>query len=137
MTKPRDPVPHRPRILVVDDERQNRALMEVMLTPEGFRLMTASSGEEALAMVAEQPPDLILLDIMMPEVNGFAVVEALKEHPETARIPILVVTAKRITAEDRAKLKDYVAAILETAALDRDQIRAEIRRAMSGRSVVT
>jgi CheY-like chemotaxis protein len=49
----------RPRILIVDDERQNRQLLEVMLKPEGFRLMTAASGEEALAIVATEPPDVI------------------------------------------------------------------------------
>ena len=58
-------------------------------------------------------PDLIVLDLMMPDVNGFDVVEALRAQPDTARIPIVVVTAKQITAEDRAKLNGYVTAIME------------------------
>jgi len=69
----------------------------------------------------------------MPEVNGFDVVAALNEHPDTARIPILIVTAKRITAQDRVKLNGYVRAIMEKAEFDRDRFRAEVRRAMSGR----
>jgi two-component system cell cycle sensor histidine kinase/response regulator CckA len=81
------------RILIVDDERHNRRLLEVMLSPEGFRLQTASGGEEALAMVAEQPPDLILLDIMMPGMNGYEVATRLKSHVATKHIPVILVTA--------------------------------------------
>jgi CheY-like chemotaxis protein len=73
---------------------------------------------------------------MMPDVNGFDVVEALNEHPDTARIPILVVTAKQITDEDRAKLHGYVAAIMEKAEFDTDRLAAEVRRATSGRPLV-
>ena len=69
----------------------------------------------------------------MPEVNGFDVVAALNEQPDTARIPILVVTAKTITAEDRARLSGYVTTIMEKAEFDSDRFTAEIRRAMSGR----
>jgi CheY-like chemotaxis protein len=72
----------------------------------------------------------------MPEVNGFDVVAALNEHPDTARIPILVVTAKQITAQDRAKLSRYVTKIMEKAEFDADRFTAEVRRAMSGRDVV-
>jgi two-component system cell cycle sensor histidine kinase/response regulator CckA len=81
------------RILVVDDEVNNRQLLEVMLTPEGFSVVTAESGEEALALVAIDPPDLILLDVMMPGMDGFEVAERLKTSPTTKRIPILIVTA--------------------------------------------
>jgi CheY-like chemotaxis protein len=72
---------------------------------------------------------------MMPEVTGFDVVAALNEHPDTARIPILVVTAKQITAEDREKLSAYVTTITEKAKFDPDHFMAEVRRAMSGRLV--
>jgi CheY-like chemotaxis protein len=74
-----------------------------------------------------------VLDLMMPDVNGFDVVEALQLRPDTARIPILVVTAKQITAENRANLNGYVTAIMEKAEFDRDRFTAEVRRAMSGR----
>jgi CheY-like chemotaxis protein len=77
-----------------------------------------------------------VLDLMMPEVNGFDVVEALRGYPDTAHIPIMVVTAKRITAEDRTKLNGYVATIMEKADFDRDRFMAEVRRAMSGRHAV-
>jgi two-component system cell cycle sensor histidine kinase/response regulator CckA len=84
---------HPARVLIVDDERHNRDLMEVMLTPEGLLLQTAASGEEALAIVAKQPPDLILLDIMMPGMDGYQVATKLKGNLATKNIPIIVVTA--------------------------------------------
>jgi CheY-like chemotaxis protein len=73
---------------------------------------------------------------MMPDVNGFDVVQALSEQPDTARIPILVVTAKQITAEDRAKLSGSVTASMEKTEFSRDRFTAEVQRAMSGRKVV-
>jgi CheY-like chemotaxis protein len=84
---------HPARILIVDDERHNRQLLEVMLKPEGFYLLTAASGEEALAMVAMQPPDLILLDIMMPGMDGYQVAAMIKGNPATKNIPVIMVTA--------------------------------------------
>jgi CheY-like chemotaxis protein len=84
---------HPRRILIVDDQRPNRQLLEVMLASEGYQLDQASSGEEALALVARRPPDLILLDVMMPEMNGFQVATELKSNPATKHIPIIMVTA--------------------------------------------
>ena len=79
-------------ILIVDDERQNRELLELMLAPEGFVLLTAASGEEALAMVAQQPPDLILLDIMMPHMDGYQVAAKIKGNLATRNILVMMVT---------------------------------------------
>ena len=81
------------RILIVDDERTNRELLRIMLAPEGHVLLTAASGEEALAMVVLQPFDLILLDIMMPGVDGYQVAATLKRNPDTRDIPVLMLTA--------------------------------------------
>ena len=88
-----DAAAHPARILIVDDERQNRQLLEVMLTPEGFLLQTAANGEEALAIVAQQPPDLILLDIMMPGMNGYQVAARIKGNLVTKNIPVIMLTA--------------------------------------------
>ena len=88
-----DVTDHPARVLIVDDERDNRHLLEVMLATEGFDLRTAATGEEALAMVAEQPPDLILLDIMMPGMDGYEVATQIKADLATRNIPIIMVTA--------------------------------------------
>jgi two-component system cell cycle sensor histidine kinase/response regulator CckA len=76
----------------VDDERLSRQLLEAILTPEAVLLLTAASGEEALAMVAQQPPDLILLDIMMPGMDGYQVAAKVKGDLATKNIPIIIVT---------------------------------------------
>jgi PAS domain S-box-containing protein len=81
------------RILIVDDDSQNRRLLTVMLTAKNYQLQTAASGEEALALVATQPPDLILLDVMMPGMDGNEVASTLKLNPATKNIPIIMVTA--------------------------------------------
>ena len=81
-------------VLIVDDEPQNRRLLEAMLRPEGYATITASSGAEALAAVARSAPDLILLDVMMPDMDGHQVTRALKGHADTSNIPIILVTAQ-------------------------------------------
>jgi CheY-like chemotaxis protein len=111
-------------------------LIAVRIKDLASTVLRAYGGREAIDAARRELPDLIVLDLMMPEVNGFDVVAALNEHPDTARIPILVVTAKRITAEDRAKLSGHVTTIMEKAEFDRDRFRVEVRRAMSGRHLL-
>jgi signal transduction histidine kinase len=81
------------RILIVDDDARNRTLLEILLASEGYQLSTATGGLDALAKVASQPPDLILLDVMMPGMDGYAVAERLKADAATCSIPIIMVTA--------------------------------------------
>ena len=80
-------------LLIVDDEPQVRKLLETLLQYEGYHTLSVGSGEEALALVAEQPPDLIMLDIMMPGMDGYAVANQLKDNPATANIPIIMLSA--------------------------------------------
>jgi CheY-like chemotaxis protein len=98
-------------------------------------VLRAYGGQEAIDTARREVPDLIVLDLMMPDVNGFDVVEALRAYPDTARIPILVVTAKQITAEDHVKLSRSVTTIMEKAEFDGDRFLAEVRRATSSRRV--
>ncbi|MGR6616509.1 MULTISPECIES: EAL domain-containing response regulator [Pseudomonas] len=80
-------------LLIVDDEPQVRKLLETLLQHEGYQTLSAGTGEEALLRVAEQPPDLILLDIMMPGMDGYEVANQLKGNPATATIPIIMLSA--------------------------------------------
>ena len=80
-------------LLVVDDEANNRNVIVAQLKNEGYAIMTAGSGEEALELIDQQLPDLILLDVMMPGISGFDVAEILKSEERTANIPIIMVTA--------------------------------------------
>ena len=80
-------------LLIVDDEPQVRKLLETLLRHEGYETLSASNGEEALRLVAQQPPDLVLLDIMMPGMDGYEVASQLKGNPATANIPIIMLSA--------------------------------------------
>lgn len=80
------------RILVVDDEEANRNLLREILRPLGYLVREAADGEEALAVVAESTPDLILLDLMMPRMNGYEVCRELKSDPRTRLVPIIILT---------------------------------------------
>lgn len=80
-------------LLIVDDEPQVRKLLETLLQHEGYQTLSASSGEEALQLVAQQPPDLILLDVMMPGMDGYEVASQLKGDESTAGIPIIMLSA--------------------------------------------
>src|SRR5688500_10940312 len=80
-------------ILILDDESHNRKLMQTLLGPEGYRTLVAATRREALQLAAEKSPDLILLDVMMPEIDGYQVATLLKTDPATRHIPILMVTA--------------------------------------------
>ena len=124
------------KVLVVDDDPKAVELIAVRVQGLASTVLRAYGGREAIDVARRDLPDVIVLDLMMPEVNGFDVVEALKEAPDTARIPILVVTAKEITAEDRARLSGYMTAIMEKSEFNPDRFTAEVRRAMSGRDVV-
>jgi two-component system cell cycle sensor histidine kinase/response regulator CckA len=107
------------RILIVDDEPQNRQLLKVMLAPENFLLDLAAGGEEALAMVAKHPPDLILLDIMMPGMDGFEVARKIKANPLTKSIPVVMITA----------LDDHKAMLLGLSAGAEDFLSKPVDRA--------
>ena len=124
------------RILVVDDDPKAVDVMALGVLGLASTVLRAYGGSEAIDIARKELPDLIVLDLMMPEVNGFDVVAALQERPETSRIPVLVVTAKSITPEDRQQLDGFVAGIVQKQEFDRIGFAAEIRRAMAGRRLV-
>jgi two-component system, sensor histidine kinase and response regulator len=93
MNRHPDIAKHKARVLIVDDEPHNRELLKAILAPEGYLLLTAAGGEEALATIAREPPDLILLDLMMSDMDGRQVAREIKNNPVTENIPIIMVTA--------------------------------------------
>ena len=108
-------------ILIVDDESRNRRLLQALLGPEGYVTCTAASGKEALATIADNPPDLILLDVMMPGLDGRQVARVLKADPATSKIPIIMVTAQtdreaRLAALD-AGAEDFLSKPVDRAEL--------------------
>ena len=87
------------KILIVDDVMSNVLLLKVLLTNEKFNIVTATNGQQALEQVKKENPDLILLDVMMPDMSGFEVAQRLKSDIETKDIPIIFLTALNSTAD--------------------------------------
>jgi DNA-binding response OmpR family regulator len=95
---------HRKRILVIDDQSDERAIQAAMLGHLGYAVDTAEDGETGIRLAADSPPDLILLDVAMPRLDGFTVCRSLREEPATAEVPIIFFTASVVgDLEDRAR----------------------------------
>lgn len=93
------------KILIVDDDMTLRELYEERIKAEGYTILSACDGEEAIEKAMKEKPDLILLDIMMPKINGIDVMKMLREKEETAKIPIIILTA---LIQEIDKVKDMM-----------------------------
>jgi GAF domain-containing protein/CheY-like chemotaxis protein len=114
-------------VLVVDDDAALRELLRRILEGAGYTVVEAENGRVALERLRRMAPGVILLDLMMPEMDGFEVVAEVRRHEAWRAIPIVVVTAKELTAEDRQRLNGYVERILQKGAYTRDTLLAEVR----------
>jgi PAS domain S-box-containing protein len=124
------------KVLIVDDDPKAVEMIAVRTQGLANTILRAYGGREAIAMAERELPDLIVLDLIMPEVNGFDVVDALNENPATAHIPIVVVTASEITEADRERLNGFVSTIMGKAGFDGKRFMGEVRRAMATRALV-
>lgn len=113
-------------ILVVDDDQRNVRLMESILRGSGYRVMKAYNGEEALRVVDSGPPDLLLLDVMMPKMSGFEVCQALKRRYETRLLPIIMVTALN-ALEDKVQALEYGADDFLSKPINKVELLAKVR----------
>jgi DNA-binding response OmpR family regulator len=118
------------RILIVDDDPTIRSVLEALLEDEGFMPVTAANGHEAVAIVRDNPPALVLMDLMMPVMNGVEAARTLKSAPETANVPIIAMSAGFILRES---IDDLLADSIISKPFDLDaliaNIRATLRRA--------
>lgn len=118
------------RVLVVDDDPSHCELMRAALEPRGFVVQTALTGAEGISLARAGGFDLLLLDLVIPDVSGVDVVAALRSDEATRQLPIVLVTANQLTTSDRQRLSGSVSAILSKAAMGSDQLLAEVRRAV-------
>jgi len=114
-------------VLVVEDDPVMREMLQRRLEKEGWKVIEAENGRVALRRMAQSRPDLILLDLMMPEMDGFQFLDEIHRREDWRAIPIIVVTAKELTAQDRQRLNGSVEKILQKGAYSREELIREVR----------
>lgn len=117
-----------PKIAIVEDTPEARRLIRRILQSQGnFTIIEATNGREGLAMIQRELPDLIILDLMMPELDGFSVLEALRSKPETAAIPVIVATAKELTPDEKNRLGGQIQSLMQKGDFLNDEFLEEVR----------
>lgn len=117
-----------PKIAIVEDTAEARRLIRRILQSQGnFTILEASNGREGLELVQRELPDLVILDLMMPEMDGFTVIEALRANPETATIPVIVATAKELTPDEKNRLGGQIQSLMQKGDFLNDEFLEEVK----------
>ncbi len=120
------------QVLVIDDQADDILLIRRILEAQhGYRVIEAGGGQNGIELVHQRKPDIIILDLMMPEVDGFAVLEALKRGPETRSIPVIVITAKELTEDERRRLSGQVEVLLRKGLFTEHELLEDLGKALS------
>jgi signal transduction histidine kinase/CheY-like chemotaxis protein len=118
-------------VLIVEDDEASRQMLRRILEREGWTVSEAENGRVALSQLATHLPRLILLDLLMPEMDGFEFVAELQRHPEWRSLPIVVISSVDITTEDRVRLGDQVEKVLQKGAYSREALLNEVRNLLA------
>jgi CheY-like chemotaxis protein len=121
-------------VLIVEDHADTREMLRRAMEKEGWAVAEAENGKVGLERLAGTAPTLILLDLMMPEMDGFEFMDTLRRDQEYPRVPVIVITAKDLTEEDRRRLNGGVERIIQKGAHTREQLLAEIRAGVAGQT---
>jgi len=116
------------KILAIDDDEKICELYDATLSAQGYRVHTASSGQEGLELAERVNPDIIILDLMMPGMDGFEVAESLKSFPKTQDIPIIVVTAKELSISERIRLMGHIEDCVSKESFSKEHLLQEIQQ---------
>ena len=121
-----------PRVAIVDDTEDARRLIRRILQAQGsYTIFEAADGASAIELIKRELPDVVILDLMMPEVDGFCVLDALRENPQTANIPVIVVTAKELTGEEKKRLDGQIHSLMQKGEFLNDELLDEVRTLIS------
>jgi CheY-like chemotaxis protein len=115
-------------VLIVDDQPENVQLMADVLSTNGYDTLSANSGAEALDVLSRARPQAILLDMLMPGMDGFEVIRRIRENPQTARLPIMVITAMLVSDEDRQRLEKEAQSIFQKGTFWIEDLLNEVAR---------
>jgi CheY-like chemotaxis protein len=114
--------------LVVEDDADSREMLRRLLESNGWAVLVAENGRTALEKLEHGRPSVVLLDLMMPEMDGFEFLTEMHRHDEWNQIPVIVITAKELTAEDRARLNGHVTRVLQKGIYSRDELLEQVSR---------
>lgn len=126
-------VPERGHILLLDDNRQIREIFREQLEVHGYRVTEAGNGQEGLAAVREDAPDLILLDLMMPEMDGFEFLLTLRDNPAWQKIPVIVISVMDLSHRERQRLNGSVERVMQKGTFGRDELVGQIHQLVHAR----
>jgi CheY-like chemotaxis protein len=115
-------------VAVIDDDPKAVRILETVLSDQKYRVHSAYDGASGLAMIREKRPDMVLLDLMMPGMDGFEVVEAVKKDPEICHIPIVILTAKDLTGADRERLNGKVSTLIQKSTVSEIQLMTDVAK---------
>lgn len=115
-----------PTVLVIDDDKTALDLIELILESEGYRVVKSHDGKEGLVMAMKEHPDLIILDIIMPDVSGFNVAYQLKQYPETQNIPVMILTSMDVDEETREQMQGFITTIMSKSRFTKQDLLREI-----------
>lgn len=117
-----------PKIVIVEDTAEARRLIRRILQSQGnFTILEATNGREGLDLIQRELPDLIIIDLMMPEMDGFTVIEALRSKQETATIPVIVATAKELTPDEKNRLGGHIQSLMQKGDFLNDEFLEEVK----------
>ncbi|NTW02938.1 MAG: response regulator, partial [Oscillochloris sp.] len=121
-------------IMIIEDDHVTRAMIRRLLEREGWIVYEASDGKDGLEQMTTHQPGLILLDLMMPQMDGFSFVAALRQNPEWSSIPVVVITAKELTEEEQQELDTYTKRVLRKGTYGKEALLREIQRHLDSRA---
>lgn len=118
------------KILVIDDDTAVTDLLSLLLKSQGFEVAATNNSNDGLNFIRDDRPDLVVLDLMMPEMDGFEFVAELRRSESGRRLPVVVVTARDLSADERARLDGQVKRVFRKGSFSREELTGELRRAL-------
>ncbi len=118
------------KILAIDDDPKAVELLAAVLEPEGFHVLSAYGGEAGIEIARAEQPDLVILDLLMPEVNGFDVLDRLAQSAVTQRLPVILFTLKQLTAEEQQRVQGRVACLAQKEAFNQKEFVSLVKEAL-------
>lgn len=125
------------RVLVVDDDVTALEMVKIQLEAQGYKVDCAAGGADAVGQLQAEPPDLVILDLMMPEVTGFDVLAIMRRHETVAHVPVIILSAKTLTEEDRRFLQQHTAQVIEKTEFDREMFLGSVKTSLQQAGIST